>query len=246
MTSSTKRSVSISLAAGRAAVAWCNAFLATGDNVDRPVLYRTIAVEFFESGVQFVATSGHLLLRAWCPSQDDPGAEMPLTEEVPDTAVIVMDTDKFAIGFIKATLAACGATDDGDVMPLVLSVEPTDTTEPQLGEELASERLTLRAFGQELHCRLYEGEYPNWRGLHFGLDAAELVDGMCLAPRLFALIGKLKGVTGIDCDFHGAERAIEVKTRYGDASVRGLLMPMRRDKSTESGAPDADEDESDD
>lgn len=234
---------SIAINAGNAATAWLNAFLATGSDEERPTLYRTICVEFFEHGVQFVATSGHLLLRAWCPKDEEP---QPITEEMPELSVVVMDSDKFALAFIKATLSAAGGEDMHE-QELSLSIEESDgDDEPALGSALGPNRLTLRAFGQELHCRLYEAPYPNWRALDLGIDKAERVDAMKIATRLFGIVGKLKGIIGIDCEFIAADKAVLLHGT-GTVEVRGLLMPMRRDeeaaqkKEVKAPAPELDD-----
>src|SRR5689334_16300941 len=68
----TKTPVQIRVPAREAAIAWLNAFLATSGDSERPLLYRTISVEVFEfypKGVQFIATNGHILFRAWVPER---------------------------------------------------------------------------------------------------------------------------------------------------------------------------------
>ena len=152
---------------------------------------------------------------------------MPLLEEAPEWTATVMDADKFALAFIKATLSAAGG-EDAASQELSLSIEEADdSAQPVLGSSLAADRLTLRAFGQELHCRLYDGDYPNWRALDLGVDKAERVDALRIATRLFGVVGKLRGVVGIDCEFVAADKAVMLHGR-GVAEVRGLLMPMKR------------------
>lgn len=220
--------------AGRAAVAWLNAFLASSDDEARGVLYRTLSVEVFSTGLQFIGCNGILLFRTWVASG---GAPMPLLEEAPERAVVVMDREKFALGFIRTMLAAAK---DQTAEPLTVAIEaaPEPTTAPTLGAAFNTQVLTLRAFGQRLHCPLYESEYVNWRGLQFGVPAAERVDGMKIAVNQFAAVGKLRGLQGIDCVFHGADRHIEIHGVGAEAEVRGLLMPMRRTTSTHTDGPD--------
>lgn len=202
--------------------AWLNAFLAASDDAEKPTLYRTLSVEFFEKGVQFIGCDGTMLFRTWVAG--DALAPMPEIEEAPERAIVVMDADKFASTFMR-TLGTALPDDSFETIALAIEKAPAD--EMPLGEEFGAEILTLRALGQQLHCRLYDSAYPDWRKLQFGLAAAEMVDGMTLATRLFATVGKLKGVTAIACDFLGTKRQI-VFHGTGDAEVRGLLMPMRR------------------
>jgi hypothetical protein len=222
-------SLTIELDAYRCAVAWLNAYLAHSEDEARPQLYRTLAVEVFEGGVQFVGCDGHMLFRTWAPLKAQPNADMPLLEEAPERTVVVMDVEKFAQGFVR-TLKSTASQEENKYAPAAITIEeapPTD--QPLLGEAFAAEVLVLRAFGQRLTCRLYDGEFVNWRAANFGLKAGEQVDGLKLSVRLFATAGKLSGFLGLDCAFHGENSAIEIYGKGDHAEVRGLLMPMRRE-----------------
>lgn len=222
--------------AGRAAMAWLNAFLATSHDEDRGVLYRTLSVELFSTGVQFVGCDGMMLFRTWVACD---GAPMPLLEEVPERAVVVMDRERFAIGFMRTMLAA-SREQATEALTLHIEHAPVSTEAPTLGEAFNAEVLTLRAFGQRLQCALYETDYVDWRRLQFGMNAAERVEGMRLAVRMFGAVGKLRGLTGVDCTFHGADRQIEIHGMGVEAEVRGLLMPMRREAAAETNDPTTD------
>lgn len=207
------------------ATAWLNAAIASSQSDTRPALYRTLSVEFFRRGIQFVGCDGHLLFRTWAPYSDEGEPPHPGIEETPRDTVVVSDPDKFALGFMRTLLSAAE-----DYQEVEFAVEPMEKgDEPALGEEMVQYALTLTALGQHLSCPLFEGPYPNWRALEFGISPAELVDGMTLGTPIFRAVGKLKGVSGLDCSFHGAERAIEIRSREpASVSLRGLLMPMRR------------------
>lgn len=228
----------ITLNAERAAVAWLNAFLATGQDDARPAMHRTIAVEFFRKGIQFVAVDGTMLFRTWAPTRE--GAAMPLLEEDPNRTVIVLDREHFAKGFVQTMLTvAREGENEGATVSFAIEPAPTRAAEGELlGESFSADVLVLRAFGQRLHCAIYEGAFPDWRKLQFGIEAIEQVEGMKLATRLFATVGKIKGVLGIDCDFRGEDRAIDIHAVGEKAELRGLLMPMRREKATQvDGSP---------
>jgi hypothetical protein len=211
-----------------AATAWLNAAIASSQDPNRPALFRTLAVEFYSTGVQLVGCDGTMLFRTWAPYTDigDLPAVQPHWFQQPDDQVVVLDDQKFALGFMR-TLLSAGCD---DLTELTLSIERADREEePPLGEELSQYVLTLQALGQQLSCKLYDGEFPDWRRLKFGLDPAELVDGMALATRVFQAVGKLKGTIGFDCTFRGDERAVEISSYPGSVpSLQGLLMPMRR------------------
>lgn len=97
--------------AGEGAQAWLNAAIASGQDDARPALYRTLSVEFFRSGIQFIGCDGTVLFRTWAPYSDigDLAAPHPEYDEVPEDAVVVSDVDKFALGFMKTLLGASPA-----------------------------------------------------------------------------------------------------------------------------------------
>lgn len=234
------RPVSLAVDAGAAALAWSNAFLAASQEEGRPLLYRTLAVEFFSNGVQFVATDGVLLFRTWVSAwQED--AEWPeddLFSDDPLIRVVVMDRDHFALGFIKTLMAATKEL----AVTLTMAVEEAPERgegEPALGDEFSTFVLTLRALGQQLHCRLFEDEFPNWRGLDLGIPMSERIPGTTLATKTLATLGKLKHVTALELDFTGANSRINI-TSWATDTIRGLVMPMRRIEKEKKPAPTPD------
>lgn len=224
--------VALKVNAADAATAWLNAFLATGNDEERPLLHHTLSVEFFRDGVQLIATNGHMLLRTWVPAvrtaDDSVVAPWPGIDEAPERAVVVMDVDAFALGFMRTLLAATKEEEHRhEVLSVAVAPTPLSDDVPMLlGDVFASDRLTLLACGQRLDCRLMEDTYPNWRKLDFGVPV-ERVEGMTISPKYLGIIGKLKGVSRVDLDFRGTARSIDVIGR-GETEVRGLLMPMRR------------------
>ena len=210
------------------AQAWLNASIASSQDAERGPLYRTISVEFYRDGVQLIGCDGTMLFRTWAPFSDigDFDAPQPEYDATPEDSVTVFDEEKFALGFMRTLLAATSG-DNERIIELTLSIDQVEEEQAAL-DGMGEYVLTLQALGQRLSCKLYDGPYPNWRELQFGLPAEELVDGMTLAPRIFAAAGKLKGVSGVDCEFRGAERAIAWRSTPGSAPCCGLLMPMRR------------------
>lgn len=206
-----------------AALAWLNAFLAASTDEERPALYRTLSVEFFPAGLQIIGCDGTALFRTWVGERE----QWPEIEEAPSRSVVVMDPDGFGVGYMR-TLLRVTADEDHAAEELVISTAEADEEATlALGAEFMSERLTLRACGQRLDLRLYEGTYPNWRALRLGLEEIERVDGLTIATRLFGLVGKLKAASAVDLEFHGDTRHVAF-TATGDVEIRGVLMPMRR------------------
>lgn len=245
-----KLPLSVSVPARGAAEAWLNAFMAASTEEDRPMLYRTLSLEWFEGGLQMIGCDGTAVFRTWTPRELTPDEyelardfadeqkrldklrEWPTLDEAPLGAVVVMDPDGFAKGFMSALLRVTSDEDHANET-LMLSTAPMDDEATlALGAQFASERLTLRACGQRIDLRLYEGAYPNWRKVRLGIEDIERVDGMTIASRIFSLVGKLKGTTAVDLEFYGNARHVAFTAR-GASEVRGLLMPMRRVKVEE-------------
>lgn len=232
MTATAERiDVRVSVRARASAIGWLNAFLAAGSDEQRPAINRTLALEWFEGGVQFICTDGTALFRSWVPavpdSSDASEAEWPVVAEAPIRTVVIMDADGFAVSFMRTLLSV--TNDEGHEFDelTVTSAMHDDEADLALGPEFMGERLTLRACGQRIDLKLYEGPFPDWRRARLGIDNAERVEGLTLAPRLLALVGKLKGASRVDMEFYGDKNHVAFVAR-GDSETRGLLMPMRR------------------
>jgi hypothetical protein len=226
--------VAVTVRAHATARAWLNAFLATGDEENRPVLNRTLCLEFFAGGVQLIACDGTALFRSWVPLVADDKSESavndwPVTAELPDRSIVIMDTEGFGLAFMRSLLRVT-ADEERQFELLAISTAPADDGATlALGEEFATERLTLRACGQRIDLRLYDGPYVNWRNARLGMDDVERVDGLTIGTHVFQLVGKLKAVNAVDLEFYGDRKHVVFAAR-GVTEVRGLLMPMRRQK----------------
>jgi len=220
-----KQPTILTLPARAAAVAWMNAFSASGQDEERPALYRSLSLEFFPGGAHLVGCDGTVLFRTWVPRSD--GAAWPEMDEAPESAVVVIDVDGFGLGFMRSLLRA--TNDDVHLHEsLTFTVSASDNeAAPALGTEFLTQRLVLRACGQRLDLRLFEAAYPDWRRLRLGMETIERLESLTVAPRMFALLGKLKGVSAIDLEFYGASKHVAFVGR-GECEVRGLVMPMRK------------------
>lgn len=224
--------IDVTLSARALATGWINCLLAASDNPDRTLLYKTLALEWFDNGVQLIATDGHALFRAWIartPRDDDDRVRTswPLLEEVPYRSIIVMDGDGFGASFMRTLLRVAGEHEDAQVHLATSAMD--DEAELALGAEFATERLTLRAFGQRIDLQLRQDVYPNWRDARLGIDAAEYVEGLTLATDLLKRIGQLKGVGSVALEFYGEKNHIVFESAVSEPPMRGLLMPMKRD-----------------
>lgn len=218
----------ITVPARAVALGWLNAFLASSKDADRPALYQTLSLECFPYGIQMIGCDGHALFRTWAPIRgEDETPSWPDASQVPDRTIVVMDPEGFGIGYMRTLLRVTGdearANDD-----LILSMLPMDEEGTlALGSEFLSGRVALRACGQRIDLRLYEGEYPDWRKLNLGILPIERLETLTVQTRLLGLVGKLKAVSRVDLEFHGAEKHIAFTAR-GETELRGMIMPMRR------------------
>jgi hypothetical protein len=218
--------IEIKVPARETAQAWLNAFLASSKDEDRPLLRRTLSLEVFEHGVQFIATNGHILLRTWVPKDLTEDRVWPADRRKPVRQLTIMDPDGFGAGFLK-TLASKATAEDHVI---ITSSAADEEAAPSFGQEFQSERITLRACGQRIDLMVRDEPYPDWRKLKLGLDDLVLVEGMKVQAKYLALIGKLKDISaGVDMTFSGEDRAILIRADGIEGTgVRGLLMPMRR------------------
>lgn len=224
--------IDVTLPARAFATGWINCLLASSDNPDRPLLYKSLALEWFDHGVQLIATDGHAMFRAWVArtprdEKDHVRTAWPELEEVPYRSIIVMDADGFGAAFMRTLLRVAGEHEDAVVH--LTSADMDDEAELALGAEFATERLTLRAFGQRIDLQLREDVYPDWRKVRLGIDAAEYVDGLTLATELLKRVGQLRGVGSVALEFYGEKKHIVFESAVSEPPMRGLLMPMRRD-----------------
>jgi hypothetical protein len=219
----------LTLPALPAATAWLNAYLATGHNEERPALCRTLSLEFFDNGLQVIGCDGTILFRSWVVEEGHDGEEWPDIAESPRRSVVVMDQDGFGLSFMQTLLKAAKASEHPDLVTVSFDLAYAELEELALSDDFRPQNLILTAQGQRIDLKLFEDKYPEWRNLKFGLDDAERVAGMKIALRMLKTVSKLKGVSALDLEFHGADRQIVFKG-YGDSAVEGLIMPMRRDE----------------
>ena len=230
MTTETLAPTQITVPARAAAIAWLNAFSAASTDPERPALYRTLSLEFFEGGIHFAGCDGTVLFRTWVPKVADGETEeapWPHNSEAPDRTVVVMDLDGFGSGYMKTLLRVTGEeAHEHEELTMSTATHDEDAT-IALGTEFMTERLILRACGQRIDLMLYQGLYPDWRMLRLGMEAVERVDSLTIATRLFALVGKLKAVSAVNLEFYGDAKHVAFVAR-GESEVRGLMMPMRK------------------
>lgn len=220
-----EESTAIVVPARNAATGWVNSFLASGTDEDRPVLCQTLSLEWYDQGLHIVGSDGTALFRSWVPCE--PETKWPPHRYEPERQVIVMDTEGFGLAFMRSLLRVTNDEAHAHEELTVTTAPADEGATLSLGAAFTNERLILRACGQRIDLRLREDKYPNWRGLQLGIDDDDRVAGFVIASRLFAMVGKLKGVAAIDVKLHGDRKMIAFEAD-GDAPVRGLLAAMEK------------------
>jgi hypothetical protein len=223
--------LTVTVPARATAIAWLNAYLATGNDDEKPTLCKTLAIEFFESGVLFVACDGITLLRAWVASV--PGAEWPRLDEDPDRQLVVRDADGFGAGFMKSVIRATADEDAPSDLHLSLIAADEGAT-LLLGDAFMSERLSIRSTDQRIDMPLFEGKYADWRAAEPKGGAWKSIERIAIAPAYLGMLGKLRNVGTVLFRYQGADKTIALKGLSGpDTMVRGMLAPQRIDTEAE-------------
>lgn len=176
------------------ATAWLNAWLSTAEDDERPVLYRTIAVEVFRRAVQLVATDSYTIIGSAVPCTGRDGDDLPTLDELPAETVVAMDHDSRAPTLMRWLLADCKAAakaklDEPTVHLAVRSAETDDT--PTLDPEMDRRQLVITTNRESVTLDVFDGEYPPWRPLLLD-HVPDPTATVSLAPYLLARLGKLR------------------------------------------------------
>jgi hypothetical protein len=181
--------------------AWRNAALASGDDPTHPTLYRTVLVEWFSGGLQFVATDGHVLIVSWASDdRDDTDPAAPERDEAPLGSIVAIAADRLMVDFCKHRAAEVKAwrrdLDEGvdpepvDVTFSLGTINEPDTAQQRLdiGDRRA---LIISADNERIALPLYEGDYPSWRSILTGYKPTPRAEVKATAGVL-ARLGQLR------------------------------------------------------
>lgn len=217
--------------AGILARGWLAAHIATGADEEVPVLYGTLLIEKFNSGVRLTATDRTLLLSAWVPCEnavEDPEVGI---DEAPETVAIVRDPDgrgKALLTYLRK-LAARAAKDElpPPLVALHLGVPAEEGDEPGFpGMEL--EQVVIDYPDHErVALPTVDGAFPNYRGLLLAHEAKRM-DAVRLGGDNMARLGQVAKTVGgfVHCTFGGAKKAVAIQCGDLPPVVRGVVMPI--------------------
>lgn len=211
------------------ASSWLNCALASSEDENRPVLYRTILVEVFKGGVQLVATDSWMLLAAFVPTDaDDLTPPPPTIDESPIETHVVMDPDKRMQSLMRFVLTDAKAAEKAGVpCDLTLSISSAESpSEPTLDPSLDRSMFIVQTDNERLALPIYEGDYPTWRAL-LAAHREEPTGTLALNPTLLGRFGKLKNFAGpISMILNGATGMIALSSPADESYLFGGVVPV--------------------
>lgn len=212
--------------------AWLSVAQASGHKDDVPQLARTVHLEHFPEGVRLVATDRYILLTAWVPDFDDPDAEAPGLDVIPDRTVVAADAHGRAKNLMGYVLSLTGGE---DAMPLPVEIthdvrlDGTDADAPHF-EGMDPTYVVLDVPDQEtVYLPVVEAPFPEWRKFVDGFEPLPTT-AIALNPELLGRLGKIQKWTGtapLVWRWGGPERAAAIEYGGTTPPVSGLVMPMR-------------------
>ena len=206
------------------ATAWLNTFTSTGDDPDRPALYRTISAEFYgASAVRLIATDSYMLTIAWCASDGEPEPDL---SEAPDHSLVVMDTEQRGKGLMSYLWTATKKDMLHETDLRIVNGEEPST--PSLSDDLARKALIVDTELERLTLPILQGEYPGWRSL-LSAWSPKGTERVALAPDLLGRFAKFKHAGPVRFSLNGDTGGVRWEMVPGPELMmaHGLLMPVR-------------------
>jgi hypothetical protein len=156
--------------------AWRNAWLATGDDDDRPALYRTVLMEWFPAGVRFVATDGYMLVVSYASAdREDIRPDVPEHDVSPTGSVVAIAADRLMADFLKhravevkayqRALYETGAAEPVNITFSIGTIDEPNSGQQQLDLGEDKRRLIVSCDMERIALPLYDGEYATWRNI---------------------------------------------------------------------------------
>jgi hypothetical protein len=217
--------------------AWLAVFSATSEDDERPLLYRTVAVELWESGVRLTATDSYMIWTAWVPKMGTKDAE-PGMDELPDRVIVAHDADFRGRDLLKFAFKVVTAK-DAPPQSVQLSLGPAPLEDGQFpGTESEAVSFTFpadAAIGERVVIATIDGTYPEWRSMLAG-KVNKSLKTVCLSPHLLARIASIKRYWGNPLKFtFTGPTSVALMEPLPDlnptaASLIGGVMPARENQ----------------
>lgn len=208
--------------------AWLNVALASSDDENRPILWRSVLVETFKTGLQLIATDSYLLLGCYVPFPRHDLTPPPGLDEKPNETVIAVDPAGRMTSLMrhvhKEAVKAEEAGEDYEVRLAARSIESTAT--PTLDPSLDRLRFTVQTDDERLSLPIYEAEYPNWRSLVAKPNTVATED-VALSIDILARLGRIRGASHLQFTFDGPLGLTRIETPGSESYLFGGLIPVR-------------------
>lgn len=227
--------------------AWLAVAQAAGTEKLLPVLFKTVAIEEYVTGVRLIATDRHsMLLTAWVPALGEPVVE-PELAHLPERTVIAADTDGRARSMLGYLLSLANRypeeeyTDgqvevdikfdvripagQGGVQPTLEGMDPTFCV-------LDSKDV------ERVYLPVVEATYVDWRqafdAFHPGTAHRVHID-----PEVAERLGKIrKHAPGpLRWSFSSPNGVALVVFTNSDPEIRGLVLPIQADDPSSEECP---------
>jgi hypothetical protein len=209
--------------------------IASGEEKDRPALYRTMLVDVFPGGVRLVAVDGYLLLVGWVERADTiTDTDRVDDGELADESFVVKDPHLRLLGLLKHIYSVTKGQDEGDTNPISLRIRTGGDIvgrAQQALDGMEPDRLTFEIPDVEaVTLEVADTPFPNWRLPHTPEHTAEFGVGVAGILRLGKL-AKLHEGAHVRMTFGGTDGAalvqLEAPGTFAPFDIRGLVMPVR-------------------
>lgn len=220
--------------------AWLAVCTAASDDNERPLLYRTVAVELWPDGVRLTSLDSYMLWTSWVPKMGRHSVTEPTMGELPEQEPIVaFDEDYRGQALLKFAYKIVTAK-DASPQNIKLALGPAPLEDGQFpGTELDAVSLSFpadAAIGERVVLATVEGRYPEWRSL-ITEKPERSTKTVCINPEYLGRIASVKRYWGeaMKFTFTGGPVLLNPLQGLGLAGeLIGAVMPVRE---SERGTP---------
>lgn len=222
---------SLTFDSGLLARGWLATHLATGNDEETPILYGTLYIETYATGVRLTATDRTILLSAWVPADTAATVDEPPLDEAPESTAVVRDPDgrgKALLSYLRK-VAAKAAKDEipAPLVTLNVGVAVEEGAEAGFpGMELEQVVIDYPEH-ERVALPIVDGTFPDYRALlarHEAKSTAHVAFGAENMTRL----GQVAKVIGsfVRCSLSGPNGAVSLDCGSLPPFIRGVVMPV--------------------
>lgn len=228
--------------------AWLTVATAAGTSKDIPLLFKTVAVEAYDTGVRLVSTDTTVLLTAFVPNLEHHyDTAEPERALLPDQTVIAADIDGRGRSFLGYVIALAARGDDEEYVPGDVEVQiEFGVTGPGMGsaaqpsfDGMDLTYVTLATPDVEkVYLPVHQGAPVDWRPIVDIYEAKHTTD-VVLSAELVERLGKVRKHAGgyLRLGLAGKTGLIRVEYTQADPPVWGVFMPARDEDPSAAECP---------